>query len=150
MGLRTVSSGRSQHVIGENNIVDKKYVASSSAKNDTIPFNSAVTYYSSNYSFDEKTGLFTLASPSSGATTTISTSLANKYFMCNGKSKSNVMYKAASSFNGNMDATNYIFTPTTNYTKYTSSIESTGRGTYVHIVGNGTSNTARSNAHTLD
>ena len=162
LGLDTIASARSGVVYGEYNINDAYYVVSENKNNfNSIYYisSSYVYYCSTSYSFDEKTGIFTLTSP----ITITGQQLANSYtdyigyyfVYCGG-----IYNFAINTFEGNKlikiesDTRNLGYTtgmktlvPTL---RVSSSVDVDRHGSYAHIVGNGTSDTERSNAHTLD
>lgn len=134
-GNNTVAIGDSSHVEGKYNFLEKYIIGEPVIKtgaNSTIR-----NYYSDEYIFDAYTGTFKLSSYtsySSGYTTIPE----GKYFTSAKAGKPSI--KKFLSYDG----TNGTY-------EEVSAVENPERiDKYVHMIGNGTSSFARSNAHTLD
>ena len=150
-GSSTIAITRSQHAEGEFNIADDFYVISQ-VELYSVNFSGKV-YYSEAYTFDSTTGIFTLVDPriANSIYDTINwpSAIIGKY-VCVDKQNDTEIYKPGKSAgvgkleNGILTFTGY------GVIKLSSKDNTQNRGTYAHIVGNGTSDAARSNAHTLD
>lgn len=151
-GTETFAANKAQHVEGEYNIAEKLCSTSTETGKYTISCNGSF-YYSATYSIDENTQRIKLNNPSYVTVTSTNwrTKISSKYF-CTTNGYTTYIYKAASSsdLNGTYSSKNSTY-------KFDSSISRIGvksltdtRGEYAHIVGNGTADTVRSNAHTLD
>lgn len=149
-GIGSVSSRKGEHIEGSYNIYETPidtYVEkqASEAHNLTIlPSNSV--WVSKSYTFDETTGLFTLYSPTTDLIQDLNfsdyfvfhrTGTSTDYSNCGQIFKFENFFSNLTS--NNVQA--YVITALHN---------SKVRGKYAHIVGNGTSDDNRSNAHTLD
>ena len=119
-------------------------------------------YYATEYAFNEKTGIYTLINPKKASGSEIfSIGVTGLFFVVgeysngddnvkeNTFSGNELIKTAGTDFSRSEKDTYYrIFTP--NYRLSARSQIYDEKGTYIHIVGNGTSDTNRSNAHTLD
>ena len=126
-GQDSVASRLCQFVFGQYNIEDDSYGIEIGSR---TPITSVTTsyLYSTDAIFDYKSGTLTLVAPSSAKPSAMP---IGSYFNVAGNT---YWYKYSSGY----------------ARKYTLAQKGTVRGVYAHIVGNGTSDTARSNAHTLD
>ena len=149
-GRGTTVSGRSQHAGGEYNIPEPKFVsAETRIKNSRERICSyRDTLYSSKHGFtyDDVAGLYTFVSLTDGDIETAPQS-GERYYIVNGTS-GKVVYHQKTYDDIYYDFTNYYAEP--GMIKYEIRESATQKGEYAHIVGNGTSDTSRSNAHTLD
>lgn len=152
-GLETIASAKSASVSGEYNVEDILYKKNSGLLLGVKNTN-RVLCYSTDYSFDENTGTFTLISPltSEGYLGNSLSLYRNKYFVFNRSKKEFVSDNVSgdciakiqehTKLNGSGRIDNVMVT--------SSELVLNTRARYAHIVGNGTSDTERSNAHTLD
>ena len=152
LGLGTISGRKSQNVNGEYNSYEPPYVITSINSFDKITFKRL--YYSKSYKLDLASGKIKLVNPSYiyYINTTSLNKIADKYVIADSGSGTVMYYLPFGKTAGtNADGSFYV-SPLDGGTfrKYTSNAKYKERGSYVYIVGNGTSNTARSNAHTLD
>jgi hypothetical protein len=133
-GLNVVATGWCQNVEGKYNIVDE-YEQNTNGPPTWLAIKKYY-YCSSSYTFNPFTGIYTLDNPK--RTYLTNTNLTGQY-LCSEKSGSTIYLLNAAYMNfpdpGSRSATTHY---------------STRKDTYAHIVGNGTSEDARSNAHTLD
>lgn len=163
-GNNLIAENRSQFVSGEFNININKIKYSESEiclrSSNTVFSKSGNFYYSTEYEFDENTGVYTLIAPSLATSEQVKSLYGkNQWFIVDTTSSSHILTpdvfqgNAISKFavQGKNHNTNYNRFSTSSY-KYSikADIINSERGEYVHIVGNGTSDTERSNAHTLD
>ena len=152
LGLGTISGRKSQNVNGEYNSYEPPYVITTINSTDKITFKRL--YYSNSYELDLVSGEIKLVNPSyiSAVNSTSSNRIDNKYVIANNGSGAVMYYLTFGKQMGtNTDGSFYV-SPLDGgtFTKYTPDARYKERGDYVYIVGNGTSDTARSNAHTLD
>lgn len=136
-GNQTISNQYGMYVFGEFNQAFDAFAEQIISGFDN--FKPTSKYYcADDYTFNTSTGLYTLINPvlQSGVT-------VGKYCVTSSSNLDNLtyMYKIIST----TDTTNNY-----NIQRYSVYYKSTNRGDYVHIVGNGTSDAVRSNAHTLD
>ena len=143
MGHGTVAAHLSESALGQFNTYDVggNYAISNGVDSSGLfKLNDSVAY-SSTYSFDDLTGKFTL-----GSTTT------RKYSYL----PTNVYYIQGTSTSGdyvNLVTSNNYYSSTyrtIGYTRYSAIEAKSSKGEYLHVVGNGSSDDTRSNAHTLD
>lgn len=137
-GLGVVATQDATNVLGKYNIVEPAYKEKLSTMNLKV---GDYYYYASDYTFDSATGIFTLVSPS--RTKLSHSSLVEQYFMPE-PSGTEMFYRINSSFGttGTSGGGTVVYIKKYMATQLDS--------TYAHIVGNGASDTERSNAHTLD
>lgn len=141
-GYKTESTRQSQNVSGEFNIPESYYVSESMKA--PIDFGATYVSYSKNFTFNKDTGLFTLTDAKRTNIFSTTNRPEGAYFATS-STASEIYY--IESWHGTVTQ-NGVFTPSVNYVKY--SLGSDTKGQYIHIVGNGTADNARSNAHTLD
>ena len=127
-------------VSGSYNLYDDaKYIQIHNS--DTLEVMSNSTYYESDsFTFDASTGIFTLVEPVARKGSQLH---LNKFYILRDVS-GDIVYKLIS-IKESLNTRVYY-----NITKYTSILASDSKGQYSTIVGNGTSDTERSNAYTLD
>ena len=106
-------------------------------------------YYSDGYSFDQSTGVYKLINPIYISKDDIQ-QLKNRYIILKNK-----RFEPNTTEGSRLMLVSYTRNTSTNYYTATGEVsqsipDSSKKGTYTHIVGNGTSDTERSNAHTLD
>lgn len=157
IGENTIASSKSQHVIGEYNIgVNTKHTIISEIVNNNT---SSTIYISENYTFDDTEGEFILDNPISGQAknfrSLILDNISNQskhFYLIFNSEKSNYVYEVPYIL-GDGDRSYqvvgsklYLF----DVVRYSSVNTASNRGKYAHIIGNGTSDTKRSNAHTVD
>ena len=148
-GYNTTAQGRSQHVSGEYNILSGTYVQEKTEQTSNVGIDSTssgvTVYFGSDYSFDVETGTYTLCGYTGSNP---SNAILNQtyYFIFGGQSGSTMYYAAKKGFAST--GTYVVFYK--GAIKYTRRLAHSTTGGYLTIVGNGTSDTARSNAHTLD
>lgn len=161
-GCGTFAGGRSRYVNGEYNTGQHVYEDYHTTASDILFRNDANFYYSTEYDFDSETGIYTLINPklisASGInTSSVQNQLLGVYFIGN----SSLTPDAITGTRLYIPIKNSTYSSTVSiYNNYNrkisrvacqhSLITQSERGKYVHIVGNGTSDTERSNAHTLD
>lgn len=154
-GYGTEASGDGSHAEGEYTIANTKFLHASGRYNlfedryyigtENISrrfYNSSRMYYSNSYTFDAKTGKFTLIDP----VECIFPNVIVKRYYTFGESTNNIMYYPTSLTKSSSSWADY------DSVCYSARDRQSGYktyGTYAHIVGNGTSS-KRSNAHTLD
>lgn len=138
-GYHTVASNKNMHTSGKYNVIEPRYKIYYRTGN--YFFNKNAEYYCSDtYTLDQKTGKFTL----NNAIKKIFTQCMGKYVSMDSVSENvNGVFKVLSTASGS--TANYY---PCNY--YYSETLANDIGTYSHIVGNGTSDTERSNSYTLD
>ena len=152
-GYGSVANHFAENVSGQYNIyehpkfwvdtlVDETYT--------TLTFFKGYNYYYSNeYSFDQSTGIYKLINATYVSKDDIY-QLKNSYIiLVNKRFEPNITEGSRLMF------VSYTRNTSTNYYTATGNVfqsvpDTSKKGTYTHIVGNGTSDTARSNAHTLD
>ena len=134
-GLNVIAGGDNQTATGRYNIAEARYeevIASES--NNYVKYNTN-WYISQSYTFDPFTGIFTLINP---AWRKLASTGFDDYFVCKEQSGSSI-YRLRGGYN----ATNKTRSSRRYYNK--ALVQN-----YANIVGNGISDTKRSNAHTLD
>lgn len=138
-GDHTVASNKNMHTSGKYNVIEPRYKIYYRTGN--YFFNKNAEYYCSDtYTLNQKTGKFTL----NNAIKKIFTQCMGKYVSMDSVSENvDGVFKVLSTASGS--TANYY---PCNY--YYSETLANDIGTYSHIVGNGTSDTERSNAYTLD
>lgn len=149
-GEQNIAAGRAQFVSGRFNIVDlnednNTYAAYTEKRNEDYHMASNTGCVGDSYIFNEKNGLFTLTGNVTKVDNSSSVLVKNKYF-------------SISRDNSEVDKIAYITTAPTSSSSFEFYADvlkgrltsNNNLNTFVHIVGNGTSNSARSNAHTLD
>lgn len=138
-GDHTVASNKNMHTSGKYNVIEPRYKIYYRTGN--YFFNKNAEYYCSDtYTLNQKTGKFTL----NNAIKKIFTQCMGKYVSMDSVSENiDGVFKVLSTASGS--TANYY---PCNY--YYSKTLANDIGTYSHIVGNGTSDTERSNAYTLD
>ena len=153
-GYNTEASGYGSHAEGDHTVANKKFLSVSGSYNlyddakyiqihnsDTLEVMSNSTYYESDsFTFDASTGIFTLVEPVARKGSQLH---LNKFYILRDVS-GDIVYKLIS-IKESLNTRVYY-----NITKYTSILASDSKGQYSTIVGNGTSDTERSNAYTLD
>ena len=153
-GYYTEASGNGSHAEGDHTVANKKILSVSGSYNlyddakyiqshhsDTLVVMSNGTYYESDsFTFDASTGIFTLVEPVARKGSQLH---LNKFCMFRDVS-GDIVYKLMS-IKESLNTRVYY-----NITKYTPIFASDSKGQYSTIVGNGTSDTERSNAYTLD
>lgn len=137
-GSSTVANRKAMNVIGECNIYDEVDYTKE-ASTTTVSLSQSSYYVAQNYSFSSSTGVFSLTNP-------ITTNNLDSFIG---------WYVSPLNSTDNLSYIYYIAatTSTTNTYQvlmYKSNNKKVQRGQYVHVVGNGDSDAARSNAHTLD
>ena len=132
-GHGLVATGEGQSVNGAYNNINEPY-SFDSGLGYHIPAYTKY-YFGTSYSFDATTGLFTINDPVFDTLNNINYS---KYYACEMES-GEIMYKVEGSYYNGGKRYGYKYTSSYNRDRH-----------LAHIVGNGTSDTARSNAHTLD
>lgn len=171
-GNNIEATGRSSFVCGEHNkempIYKDNYLEYTS--HTARYLKSGNYYYSKEFTFDENTGIYTLVNPSVrsvSSTQTLAVVGEGNYFVVNSdndiipneaisgnklcgiiKDRDNGYGQKYSTTFGNHNTNYYKMTSISQH--YPSTPTANERGAYAHIVGNGISNTACSNAHTLD
>lgn len=142
-GNKTIASTYCQRVSGRYNIYEDQYRINIT-ENSTRWFSSGFKkFYRSNaWTFDTKTGLYSLVDPEECSFSDITAN--GMYYIINDDSSDTSMYYLTSLKSTNSSGKTY------NCTSYGIINQVYDYGTYAHIVGNGTSDTKRSNAHTLD
>ena len=152
-GQNTIAKYRSQKTYGEFNIKDSpKYWLEEISKSLLIDPNKNYPVYT-DLTFNEDSGVISLLN-SSGTAAPGSAPMLGKYiyekdvYRISGYSNYDE-YTGVFRVDSYKSSSITIVSCNVVYFKATRQ-SSTDRGTYVHIVGNGTSDTARSNAHTLD
>ena len=138
-GDHTVASNKNMHTSGKYNVIEPRYKIYYRTGN--YFFNKNAEYYCSDtYTLNQKTGKFTL----NNAIKKIFTQCMGKYVSMDSVSENvDGVFKVLSTSSGS--TANYY---PCNY--YYSKTLANDIGTYSHIIGNGTSDTERSNAYTLD
>ena len=138
-GDHTVASNKNMHTSGKYNVIEPRYKIYYRTGN--YFFNKNAEYYCSDtYTLNQKTGKFTL----NNAIKKIFTQCMGKYVSMDSVSENvDGVFKVLSTTSGS--TANYY---PCNY--YYSETLANDIGTYSHIVGNGTSDTERSNSYTLD
>ena len=153
-GYHTEASGYGSHAEGDNTVANKKFLSVSGSYNlyddvkyvqnsrsDTLLVMSNDAYYESDsFTFDASTGIFTLVEPVARKGSQLH---LNKFCMLRDVS-GDIVYKLVS-IKESLNTRVYY-----DITKYTSITASYSKDQYSTIVGNGTSDTERSNAYTLD
>lgn len=170
-GNNIEATGRSSFVCGEHNkevlIYKDNYSEYTSYTANYLK--SGNYYYSKEFTFDEDTGIYTLVNPSVtsvSSTETLAGVGEGNYFVIDSDNKipneaisGNKLYGVIKDYDvgGGHKYSTEFEDFNRNYYKmahvsqhYSSTPTANERGMYAHIVGNGTSDTARSNAHTLD
>ena len=142
-GSNTVAFGRSQHVSGEYN-VGYAYTSDKTVLNSNTNLGEKNNiYWSNDYILNQDTGEYELID----AVTANSLNETLRYCIVNGTSGKN-MYEKAAGVYGQAGTQNYgLYSGAIIYV-----VKGSGntQGGLLEIVGNGTSNSARSNAYTLD
>lgn len=149
-GFRTVAMYQNQDVIGEYNIIENWHVIETALEREGFAGRNSLYRLSTEPVFNSETGYFDLPEA-----TVLSTS--------NSIVEGDLIYKYVDKapFSADMLTTYYKIgtfiendrKTGTNYyeaTQYTTSIKDYKKVSYAHVVGNGTSTSNRSNAHTLD
>jgi hypothetical protein len=140
-GYCTVASTYSQQVSGRYNVPEVQYRKEITTNSTRWISESATKFYRSNaWTFDAKTGLYSLVDPEECGFSDITT---NMYYIINSNNSDVTMYYLTSLKSMSSIGKTY------NCTFYGRVDQAYDYGTYAHIVGNGT-NSERSNAHTLD
>ena len=146
-GNNTTALSRSQHVSGEYNIsyvyAPKQTVTTS---NMTLGDKSNI-YWAAEYTFDYNTGTYTLVDGKTLSTTIDAEYNIRKYGIVGGTSGTTMYHRTAGMYNP-VETTNWCLYK--GATEYTAVDSKDNIGGFLTIVGNGTSDTARSNAYTLD
>ena len=132
-GLGVVATHANQNVVGSYNIIEPLY----EEERLTTYIKYAQYYYKADsYTFNITTGIFSLVNPKRFMMA--SNEQGNSYY-CKSTSGSSIYTNLSSSYNSS------------NYDKSATMIRAKpSEQRYIHIVGNGTSDTERSNAYTLD
>ena len=141
-GEYTVTSIRGQHVLGRYNLEEDRYrkeIYTNSTKR--ISAYSTKIYRSNAWTFDANTGLYSLVDPEECSYSDITT---NMYYIVNSVNSSVSMDYLISIKSTNSNSKTY------NCILYSRIDQMYQYGAYAHVVGNGTSDNKRSNAHTLD
>ena len=153
-GYQTKTSGRNSHaegtgtnantaelnVSGRYNLTEDTYVIKTEDSTDFY-YNNTTVYYSDKFTFNVDTGEFSLVDPKQDVASAIS--MIGKYCLTNSSTASWMNYiKSLKS--------SYSNRKVYNITIYKSFNRGMHGGTYASIVGNGNSDTERSNAYTLD
>lgn len=143
-GIETVANRKNMEVSGRyNSYEDILYVIDKSLSSGISTLVVSSYYYADSYEFDENTGLFSLINPQK----------VSNYNDAVGKWTlfSNDIERKATKIRQIIYADYYNSSTWRVYcTELTSNPIGKVEGKYVKVVGNGTSNKARSNAHTLD
>ena len=144
LGNGTTTQTQAQIVSGEFNVVDAVYKEKITQNHTTDIQDNTYYYFANSYNFDVKTGLFTLVNP----VRMKAYNVTNQYMMREATSGNSIYYLK------------YVYNTITGSTGYkiyrmrcdvySALADNDIRGKYVHIIGNGTADDARSNAHTLD
>ena len=152
-GCETHASRDNEFVCGKFNIISQKYTERITSIADPLLSKTALTVYTTNtkvyfadtYEFDCVTGIFTLTNYAQYSYSQIGTDVANSALEGKYMSKT-INGTSLWRYEGHTGQQN-----TTRLFYYDTIIEAVETpATYANIVGNGTSDTARSNAHTLD
>ena len=145
-GYNTTATESYQHVQGKYNIYKAfdSYTTESTSKTLTIDTTTKKYYQSNDYTYNDKTGLYTLINPVETTNPIEDITNSSYTYFAVGDPTTNVIYAnitnvVVDSINSNKITFNCDY-----HDKYVIS-----SSTYAHIVGNGTSSTP-SNAHTLD
>ncbi len=141
-GEGAIANTKFLHVSGRYNLFEDRYYIETENTSRRF-YNSTRMYYSNNYTFDAKTGKFTLIDP----VECIFPNVIVKRYYTFGESTNNIMYYPTSLTKSSSSWADY------DSVCYSAKDRQSGYktyGTYAHIVGNGTSDTERSNAYTLD
>ena len=148
-GYRTVATHPNQNVIGEYNIIENPHVIEIALEREGFTGRNSLYRLSTEPVFNSETGYFNLPEA-----TVLATS--------NSINEGDFIYKYADKLSIENMLTSYYKIGTfieydrksgTNYyeaVQYITSIKDYKKASYVHVVGNGTSTSDRSNAHTLD
>lgn len=157
-GNNTIARSASQHVIGEYNVESNttRYVETNTELSSALTYSKSYNFYLSNsYTFDGNTGKFSLVDPITCSGTEVSATIRGMtgdiyvigdYLAKNETSTLCHVVKGSGNHGYVYNSSVYFYHPTKLSALDTVSL----RHKYAHIVGNGTSNTKRSNAHTLD
>ena len=135
IGQNTIAQHAVQHVIGQYNDAATNYIVYY-FKNVNAAILNSTYYYSQEYKFDKIKGIVTLVNPQVGV---ISEIPGGYYFAATETINSSKYFywrNVASSMN--------------QYQYRIKKCSIADKGAYAHVVGNGTSDDTRSNAHTLD
>ena len=160
-GLKTVTKGASSFVYGEYNAnYETPYDILDYLSSSKVLFPKTGQFYcSEKYIFDQTTSTYTLVSPilvSAIDIYALNDSVINKYFVIDFNnsmiedsiSGSKLIMPTSSTTSGSHNTLRYYIR--NNITLRRPSVYNSDRYFYAHIVGNGTAEDARSNAHTLD
>lgn len=153
-GFNNLAASRSQNVIGEYNISEDAYLSFETeitnpahicvySKRDNI-------YFCDGYTFDKNTGLYELVPIEYESVMNGYAALSlrkNVYMIYGGKTGAVMYYGDAYSTGTGLTGTIRVSSGGIEHGVVNNTIT---RGKYAHIVGNGTSDEERSNAHTLD
>lgn len=152
IGNGVMATSKSQHAIGEfNDVTNDKYVQEVENKKSVEIPSTRTIYISDNYTFDANTGVYALVEPCSGLASNYRTLISQNgltgkpVYIMGSTTTSSRMYSSPGSVTVAVGSL-YLYT----VDMYTSLYAPGARGKYAHVVGNGISDTARSNAHTLD
>ena len=142
IGLGTIADCAHQSTIGIYNCPSPtKYAVDISTTQGVTHF-SKNFYYSDEYTFDANSGYFTLVNAMKFSSRN---EVIGKYTLHSGSpdySINNMLLITGIYTHGSGDSVLYR--------QYKSAPQTTEKGAYVHVIGNGTSDDSRSNAHTLD
>ena len=147
-GNGTRSNSRSQNVIGEYNIIEElaTYIQKELKTTSYTQIGSlARTYYSKTYSFDKENGEYTLTGDVGSNPDKTIYQNRTYYFIYGGSRGTTMYYNVSGGYVSGTSLRLYA-----GAIRYTATASKSNRSTYAHIAGNGTSHSARSNAHTLD
>lgn len=171
-GRGTVSSTRSQNILGEYNIIDDSIkdvstqFESSASRYPSVRFSKSSTYYLANeYSFDKTQDTYVLVNPISISATELKNNFAQYkgyYVIVRIANSANPFGSGIIDFVDNLKYGKFMCRldgSVIEYTEYRIVGTVTGyqaislrdtRSAHAHIIGNGTSDVSRSNAYTLD
>lgn len=141
-GEKTVANTKFLHTSGRFNLFEDRYYSGTERRSKRF-YKSDDIYHSSNYTFDSKTGKFTLVNP-------VKCDFSNfitRMFYIIGESPSDFMYFPTSL---KQSSSSWIEYDSLMYSAKDRKEGYKTYGTYAHIVGNGESDSKRSNAYTLD
>ena len=134
-GLNVITGGDNQTATGRYNIAEVRYEEAIDPQSSDYVKYGTNWYISQSYTFDPFTGMFTLINP---AWRRLASTGFDDYFVCKEQSGSSI-YR----LHGGYDASGKTRSSRRYYSKALMQ-------NYAHIVGNGESDTTRSNAYTLD
>ena len=145
IGYNTIATSKSQFAFGEYNkaLQNKYFVATTDKASITVPYRNKI-YVSMSYTLNDDTGKFVLDNPIEVDISGPHMDIDNYYCTGNNTSSFYLLKSSGTIMDGGKKET-YLWG-----TVYTSKLVTDNRMEYLLCAGNGTSDTERSNAHTLD